>query len=139
MAEVFISYSMETAADIARNIANSLRKNGVSCWYAGEHPELGVYAEHIVTAIEDCRVFLLVMNEAAIHSTHVKTETALAFRRLHNNEKITLVPFRVEDCSPRADKAMDYYLILQDIVDGCPPDAEHMQNLISRIGRILKA
>ena len=139
MADVFISYSMEDAEEIARTVANSLRKNGVSCWYAGEHPELGVYAEHIVTAIENCRVFLLVMNKSAIHSTHVKTETALAFRRLNNNESITLVPFRVEDCSPRDDKAMDYYLILQDIVDGRPPDAEHIQSLIDRIRRILKA
>ena len=137
MADVFNSYSMETAEKIARDIAGALRSNGISCWYAGEHTKLGVYAEHIVRAIEDCKVFLLVMNRAALHSHHVKTETAIAFYRLDNHEKITLVPFRVEECSSREDKTMYYYLILQDIVEGCPPDAEHIQGLIDKIARIL--
>ena len=138
MADVFISSSMETASEIARDIADALQARGISCWYAGKHEEIGEYAEAIVTAIENCRVFLLVMNRAAIRSFHVKTETAFAFRRLNNDENIILVPFRVEDCSPTENKALDYYLILQDIVDGCPPDAEHIQGLIHRLATALK-
>ena len=142
MADVFISYSMKTAADIARNIADALRERGISCWYAGEHEELGEYPENIVAALEDCRVFLLIMNRAAIHSLDVKSETAIAFNRLRKYHqqrkgKITLIPFRIEDCSLEDDKVMYYYLVLQDIVDGCPPDAEHMRDLIDKIARIL--
>lgn len=143
MADVFISYSMETAEEIARDLADALRERGISCWYAGEHEELGEYPENIVTALEDCRVFLLIMNQAAIHSLDVKSETAIAFNRLRKyhkqkKRKITLIPFRVEDCSIEDDKGMYYFLVLQDIMDGCPPNEEHVQKLIDKIARTLR-
>ena len=140
MADVFISYSMKTAEEIARNIADALRERGISCWYAGEHQKNGIYAEQIVTAIEGCRVFLLVMSRAALHSLNVVSETAIAYNRLNDEEEIDLIPFRVEDCSPKNEnKAMYYYLAPLNIVDGCPPDAEHMRSLTDIIARIVNA
>ena len=140
MADVFISYSMKTASELVRDVADALQARGISCWYAGEHQKNGIYAEQIVTAIEDCRVFLLVMNRAALHSLNVISETAIAYNRLNDEEEIDLIPFRVEDCSPKKEnKAMYYYLAPLNIVDGCPPSPEHIRSLVDGISRIVNA
>ena len=74
-----------------------------------------------------------------IRPLSIKSETALAFRRFDNYEPITLLPFRVDHCDLRDDDDLDYYLICQQIVDGCPPDAQHIQDLIDRISEIMLA
>ena len=138
MADVFISYDEDSAESVARQIAETLEADGISCWYVGRDMEKGALRGVITEAIEDCRVFLLILNEKAIKSAYVQTETALAFRRMERNEKVALRLFRVEDCSLKG-SAIEYYLISQDIIDGCPPDAEHIQALAPILDRLLKA
>ena len=138
MADVFISYESDTALNLVEEIiCPAIEAAGLKCWYAKRNAGPGIYGGNIKRAIGECRVFLLILNQASLHSTHIKSETALAFRRLDNNENITLLPFRIDDCNIRDDDDMDYYLICQQIIDGCPPDEQHIQNLIDIISKIM--
>ncbi len=140
MADVFISYKSKSTLDLVRDtICPAIEAAGFHCWYADRDSPPGVYGGNIKRAIGECRIFLLVLDQCALHAQHIKSETALAFRRLAEGERITLVPFRVDTCDLKDDDDLDYYLVCQQIVDGCPPDARHIQNLIDRIIEILTA
>ena len=140
VADVFISYKSESTLDLVKNaICPAIEAADFTCWYAKRDSKHGAYGGNIKRAIEQCRIFLLVLDQAALHSAHIKSETALAFRRFDSHEPITLLPFRVDHCNLRDDDDLDYYLICQQIVDGCPPDAQHIQDLIDRISEIMLA
>ena len=138
MADVFISYRSESALRLVEDtLVPAIESAGFPCWYAKRDSHSGAYGGNIKRAIYDCRVFLLVLEQAALHSPHIRNETALAFRRLADDEPITLIPFRIDDCNLRDDDDLDYYLLCEQIVDGRPPDAAHIQNLLDIISELL--
>ena len=135
MADVFISYHMKSAGALVRQISGTLERDGISCWYAERDKKPGAFAEKIVQAIEDCRVFLLVLNESAFHSAHVAAELALAFDRYaHDSRQIELIPFLIDQIdvrkgSRRICKIIRYYTVLFPFIDGVPPDEAHIRAL----------
>ena len=140
MADVFISYKSKSALTLVRDvICPAIEAAGFTCWYAKRDARPGAFGGQIKRAIGDCRVFLLVLERSALHAKHIRNETALAFRRLDNDEPITLLPFRIDDCDVTEDDDLDYYLIGQQIVDGDPPDAGRIQELVDMISEILLA
>ena len=140
MADVFISYRSKSALGLVRDvICPAIESAGFTCWYAKRDARPGAFGGQIKRAIGDCRVFLLILEQSALHSHHIKSETALAFRRLDNDEPITLLPFRIDECDLTEDDDLDYYLVGHQIVDGCPPDAERVQELVDMISEILLA
>ena len=81
MADVFISYHMESAGKLARKIADKLETIGISCWYANRDMLPGQFVESIMDAINQCKIFLLILNEEANHSKYVFNELSNAYRR----------------------------------------------------------
>lgn len=137
MADVFISYHEESAGEVVGQIAGALEKAGISYWYAKRNMPLNVpFAEEIVQAIEDCKVFLLILNKQSVKSVHVTSETAIFFRRLETNHDLTLIPFRVDDCA--LSNRMFYYLSLIPIFDAAPPTEERIQALTAQIAEKLR-
>lgn len=133
--EVFISYHTQTGGDAVRKICTALEGAGISCWYAPR--DVGPnYAQSIVEAIRGCRVFLLVLNEKSNVSAHVLNEINCAFDRFKEHEEITLLPFRIDQCSLSDD--IYYYLGRIHIMDGAlPPELLRIQELVDRVSRLL--
>ena len=107
--EVFISYHEKSAGEFVAELADKLESAGISCWYAKRDlPSGKSFADCIPHQIKNCKVFLLILNVGANHSKHIGNEMTLAFRRLNNEERITILPYQIEKCA-FADW-LDYYL-----------------------------
>lgn len=129
--EVFISYHRNSSAELVENIVQALESKGIKCWYAPRDVE-SKYAGDIVKAIEDCKIFLLIMNQYSSHSEHVLNEINYAFHRFHQKERIRLLPFRT-DTNELSDD-LKYYLGRIHCLDGSePPEEERVNALVSRI------
>ena len=136
MADVFISYHEESAWELADEIAGALENAGITCWYAKRNMPLTVsFTETIVQAIQDCKVFLLILDEQSNKSVRIKSEIALAFNRCNDDMSLTLIPFRVDDC--KLSKSMLYYLNFVQIFDANPPTAQRIQELTDFIAEVL--
>ena len=146
MADVFISYHMKSAGEVVRQIAEALERDGVSCWYADNDMELGVaFMSAAARAIDQCKVFLAVLNRDALCSAHVAAEFALAFQRYNEDDKqIRLVPFMIDQTkfkeinSPNCD-SIGYCAALFSRIDGVPPDEAHIRALAEKIREALAA
>lgn len=133
--EVFISYHTGSSAQTVQQICAALEGAGISCWYAPRNVE-GDYASSIVRAINQCRVFLLILNKNSNLSEDVRNEINCAFERFRRHEDITLLPFRVDDCA--LSDAVMYYLGRIHIMDGSlPPEIQRVRELRDRISGIL--
>lgn len=103
--DVFISYEHQSKS-IADNICAYLEAKGVRCWYA-PRDVVGPYADAIVNAIEQCKVFVLILNHNSSESVHVLNEVEMAYKRIMDGN-LTLVPFKVDDGT--LSKSMEYYV-----------------------------
>lgn len=135
MKEVFISYHTDSSREYVEQISVALEGAGISCWYAPRNVT-GDYASSILKAINECKVFLLILNSNSGKSEHVLNEINLAFDRLAKHEDIELLPFRIDECSLK--DAILYYLGRIHIMDGgIPPELLRIKELIGRIQDIL--
>lgn len=106
-ADVFLSYehSMRT---VVEHICSVLEADGISCWYA-PRDVMGDYATSIVDAIDNARVFVVVLNGAASQSAHVLNEVEIAYKRiLDAQDELAILPFKLND--DQLSKAMEYYI-----------------------------
>ncbi len=103
--DVFISYEHQSKP-IADNICAVLESKGVRCWYA-PRDVYGDYATSIVEAIENCKVFVLILNCSSSNSPHVLNEVEIAYKRILKGE-LVIVPFKVDE--GLLSKAMEYYV-----------------------------
>jgi len=72
--DVFVSYASQDVA-VADAAVVTLEKNGIKCWIAPRDVTPGAqYADEIVGAINNAKVFVLVLSEHAIASPHVGRE-----------------------------------------------------------------
>jgi TolB-like protein/Tfp pilus assembly protein PilF len=72
--DVFVSYASQDAA-IADAVVDNLERQGIKCWIAPRDVTPGSqYADEIVGAITDAKVFVLVLSEHAVASAHVGRE-----------------------------------------------------------------
>ena len=136
MADVFISYHEASAGDIAAKIADALKEAGISCWYAEQDLTIPVvFAEEIEEEIQDCKIFLLILNKESLQSAHIRNEVGLAFQRINNHEQMALMPVKVENCALSG--ALNYYLNTLQISNAIPPNEQNIQRLIKRISIVL--
>ena len=97
--DIFISYKSEEYPE-ASWVKSVLEENGLSCWMAPMSiPGGSSYAEEIEDAIENCRVYVLILSQKAQESKWVQKELDMAL----NREKVIL-PFMIENC--RLQKAL---------------------------------
>jgi len=95
VAQVFVSHSSKDRK-VARTICSALESRGLSCWIASRDVGPGEnFMEAIVRAIRAAKVMVLVFTENANNSDEIKREVVLA-----SNNKVTVIPVRVEDVTP---------------------------------------
>lgn len=134
MADVFISYHMESAGKLARKIADKLETIGISCWYANRDMLPGQFVESIMDAINQCKIFLLILNEEANHSKYVFNELSNAYRRFEDG--IIILPFKVGSFSV-SDRIQFFLTTLQTINGGDSLEGANTEKLIQEIANVL--
>lgn len=129
--DVFVSYSNKDKA-VADTIVAAMEKNGIRCWYAPRDIKPGDdWGMGITTAIEKCRVFLVIFSTNANRSQRVLDEVNLAI-----TQQATIVPFRIEDLEP--DGAMKLHLSSRHWLDAYNPSWEpFLEKLIKNIATII--
>ncbi len=101
---IFISYSRKDLAFV-KTLHRQLESRGLTAWFDQmDIPPGDQWREAIVRAITDCKIFLLVLSPAAVHSKHVRKELDLAERR-----NKTVVPVVWEHTALPA--ALEYQLV----------------------------
>lgn len=131
--DVFISYSSqdEATADAVQKV---LENASLGCWIAPRNIIPGQkYAEAILDAIDQCRVFLLVLSAASNLSPQVEMEVNRAA-----SQNKTILSFRLDQGA--LSKSLEYYLGNRHWLEASnPPVEQHFQALISAVGQLLAA
>ena len=129
--EIFISYSAKNKA-IADAVCSALEVQNIGCWIAPRDVTPGIkYAEAIVDAINNCKIFLLVLSEASNRSNQVEMEVDRAVCK-----DIPILSFRIE--SVVLTKTMEYYLSSFHWLDAIEqPIERHLQVLVQTVRNLL--
>jgi TRAP-type C4-dicarboxylate transport system substrate-binding protein/actin-related protein len=101
--DVFISYSSPDRA-VAEAICGALESTNIQCWLAPRNVSVGkVWVEAIVDAIDESRIFLLVLSANSNSSPQVIREVERAA-----SQDITIVPIRIDDTT--MSKGMGFFI-----------------------------
>ncbi|MBR4879535.1 MAG: TIR domain-containing protein [Clostridia bacterium] len=93
MKDIFISYKTEDIAQ-ARKVRDHLEHEGLSVWMAPDSITGGAsYAAEIPPAIDNAKVFVLILSQKAQESRWVPRELDQAI-----NDDKKIMPFMIEDC-----------------------------------------
>ena len=124
---VFISHSSKDA-DKASEVCRYLEKNGVNCWIAPRDVNPGAnYPTQLVKAIQDCRVFVLLVSENTNVSEPVSNEIELASA---DTDKV-IIPFMLEDVEYSEEHS--YYLRRKQRINAYTNFEDGLNNLLSTI------
>ena len=95
---VFVSHS--TANDeIAQSIVEHLENQNISCWIAPRDTRSHTtYPAQITQAVRNCPVFLLLVSQKAMESSHVEREISLAIDKNISRGYKYIIPLMLEDC-----------------------------------------
>lgn len=131
--DVFLSYSSRDKP-VADAVCATLEQANVRCWIAPRDILPGKeYGEAIITAIEDCRIFVLIFSSHANESAHVRREV----ERSISKGKV-IVPFRIDRTLPT--KAMEFALSNTHWLDALTPPLErHILHLCGVLKAFLHA
>ncbi len=131
--DVFISHSSKDKI-MADAICAGLEARGIRCWIAPRDILPGKnYAGQLLQAIENCKVFIVVLSENAISSTHILKEVELAIEAGG-----IIMPFRIQDV-PLSDD-LKYYLSNVHWLDALTPPLEnHINKLADTLERMLES
>src|SRR5450631_385540 len=130
MHDVFISYSGKdkSAADA---VCHALEADGIRCWIAPRDIFAGKdWSESILTAILNCKLFVLVLSQQSSTARQVQSEvlTAVAENRI-------VVPLRIEDIYPGG--ALRLQLSGTHWLDAFPPPLDPHLKKLSETLRVL--
>lgn len=130
--DVFVSYSQADKA-AAERICEVLERNEITCWIAPRNIPAGVtWANSIVSAIEACRVMLLVCSSNSNASRQVSRELELA-----DSRKLPIVPVRLDEAPLSGDTL--YFLGNTQWFDAFPGSIDdHAQRLVEAIRALLQ-
>ncbi|MFC2064639.1 TIR domain-containing protein [Chloroflexota bacterium] len=130
--DVFVSYS-SIDKTIADTIVSAMEANHIRCWYAPRDIKPGEdWGKAISSAIEQCKVFLIIFSENSNRSQRVLDEVNLAI-----SHEIPILPFRIENIQP--DGAMRLHLSSRHWLDAYSPSWEsHIKKLISTVSSNLE-
>lgn len=130
--DVFISYSHKNKP-MADAVCATLEQNGIRCWYAPRDIAVGrEWAECIIDAIENCRVFFLLFSDFSNASAQVLREVSKAV----SAQKI-IIPMKVTNTVPSG--GMEYYLSTVHWLDMLnAPVQEQLRTLLIRVDSVLE-
>ena len=136
MADVFISHHTDSAGEIAVKIHDALEKEGISCFVAQRDIKGGVYAEEIAEALENCKIFLLLLNKKSQNSTYVLNEISIAVKRHDHQKDIEILPVKIGDF--QLNRKINIFISAIQIHDGTQlPRAEALKDLTKKIKVLL--
>ncbi|MCK5646563.1 MAG: toll/interleukin-1 receptor domain-containing protein, partial [Anaerolineales bacterium] len=129
--DVFISYSSKDKA-VADAVCATIENRKVRCWIAPRDVPPGLpYAAALVNAINDSKVFVLVLSKGSNSSGAVMREVEEAV-----DTGIPIIPLRIEDIEPTA--AMRYYIKSLHWIDAMsPPLEKHLGKLADSVLAIM--
>lgn len=124
---VFISHS-SADRQIAEKVCAYLEQNGVPCWIAPRDVTPGKnYGAAIVDAIDECRVFVIILSSRSNKSRQVMREV----ERAASTDSVIL-PFRIEDVMPSRELA--FYVSAAQWLDAAKyPVEEQFDELLTAI------
>ena len=129
--DVFISHHTKSCLHVTEAICNSLESNHVRCWYAPRDVQ-GLYAREIVKAINECSIYILVLNRESSFSEDVLNEMNIAFERLRAGENISVLPFHIAEGEISRDAK--YYIGRMHWIDAItPPMEERIRELTALV------
>jgi hypothetical protein len=129
--DVFISYSSQDKV-VANAVCATLENRKIRCWIAPRDVPPGLpYAAALVNAINDCKVFVLILSKGSNTSGQVLREVEAA---VDNGSPI--LPLRIEDFEPT--EAMRYYIKSLHWLDAMTPPLErHLGKLADSVQALL--
>jgi TolB-like protein/Tfp pilus assembly protein PilF len=108
--DVFVSYASQDVV-VANAVVVALERAQISCWIAPRDVVPGaLYADGIIRAITDSKVFVLVLSQSAIASNHVSKEVERA-----SSKRRPIVALRT-DAAPLT-PALEYFLSESQWID----------------------
>ncbi len=134
MNEVFISYSSKDEK-IAVLLYETLKKGNIKPWMALYDIDYGSnYAKEIFGAIENAKVFSVIISANSCESDHVKNEIELATRQIKNG--MIIMPIRIDHND--IDEELQYYLARKQWLDASnPPIQEKINRYCDQIDSVL--
>ena len=125
--DVFISYSSANE-EIANMVVEGLSERGVNCWKAGTYTinSGDDFREKIAKALDECKIFLIILSERSMSTPWVRIELTEALRK---NKKI--YSLRIDDTP--LDELFEFKLGCSQISDGTKNLAPVMENLAMNI------
>jgi hypothetical protein len=127
--DVFISYSKKNK-DVAEAALVALEAERVPCWIAPRDiAPAANWAESIVTAIDNCKLVILIYSSAANQSRHIPQELQTAF-----DVDVPILPVRIEDVKPSG--ALAYYIPSTQWVDTLEPSRDYR---LKEVAELVKA
>jgi len=129
--DVFISYSSKDKT-IANAACATLEKHEIRCWIAPRDVPPGLqYAAALINAINDCKVFVLILSKGSNASGQVLREVEEAV-----DNGTPIIPLRIEDFEPT--DAMRYYIKSLHWLDAMTPPLErHLGKLAASVQALL--
>ncbi len=128
--DVFISYS-SIDKSIADTICSTLEQNGINCWIAPRDISPGVpFAEAIIDAIKESKVFILVYSANSNQSSQVIKEVD---RAVHHG--LAIITLRLEDVP--MSKQLEYYISDVHWLDALTPPVEQHINRLAGVVKML--
>ena len=128
---IFISYSSKNKA-IADAVCHKLEERKMKCWIAPRDILPGSnYAEELIKAIDESKLFVLIFSKDSNKSPHVLRECERAV-----SHGIPIVPFRISDVLPG--EALQYFIGPQHWLDAVTAPCEaHINRLADTIHILL--
>ena len=132
--DVFISSSSKDNT-VRDALCQFLEEKGFRCWFAERNILGGLdYAEEIVQALDNAKIFVVICSNHSLHSQWVLKETNLAVKR---NKFI--IPFKIDNCSLEK-SGMELYLNDRHWIEAVPyPNPRALNDLARAIQAILNA
>lgn len=128
--DVFISYSSVDKA-AAETVCSILEQNGTSCWIAPRDITPGVpFAEAIIKAIKESKIFILIYSRNSNHSAQVIKEVD---RAVHHG--LAVITLRLEELI--MSDQLEYYLSDVHWLDAMTPPLEQHSDRLARVVKML--
>ncbi len=134
MNEVFISYSSKDE-EIVVLLYENLKNRNIKPWIALYDIDYGAnYAKEIFGAIENAKVFSVIISANSCIFDHVKNEIELATRQIKNG--MIIMPIRIDHND--IDEELQYYLARKQWLDASnPPIQEKINRYCDQIDSVL--
>lgn len=133
--DAFISHHTSSCLKFTEAICHSLEEKGIRVWYAPRDTK-DSYAKNIVNVINECKVFILVLNHESSESFDVLNEINCVSERIRRKEPVHVIPFQISNDEISADAK--YYLGRLHWLDAVTPPLERrIAELTDRVCYIL--